>query len=159
MVCARSSKSIRPPKTATRLISRLPLFPSPQLVLRKMVPAWAWGCFGCKQQCCSKSGAARLSKQSFRKGRIRRRAQWMPPLQGWVHSCFPGLPHSLGSGVALDHRVTPCSQPSRCAVSHRHHPSEPGWVTPAPSRSRNMCPGTERWGSRSLASPECYKIK
>lgn len=142
---------------ATRLITRLPLCQSSHLVLGKVVPAWAWGYFGCKQQCCSKPGAARLREQSFRKG-IRRKTWWTLPLQGWVHSCFPLAATQFGLGVALGHRVTLCSQPTRCAVPHRHQPSEPAWVTLAPSRSRKMCAGTERWESRSVASPECDKI-
>lgn len=46
--CARTSKSILPTKRAIRLISRLSSFPSSQLAWRKVVPAWAWGHFGCK---------------------------------------------------------------------------------------------------------------
>ena len=108
-----------------------------------------------------------LMEQPFREGRIRR-THWILPLQGWVHGCFPGLSHSSGSapapGVALSHRLTPCSQglttlqpwpcqhqPMRHMVSCRHHPCEPGQATPAPSGSRSMCPHSE--DSRSLTSP------
>lgn len=117
MTCARTSKSILPPKMATGLISRLPLFPSPHLVLRKFSVS-AWGCFGCKQQCCSKPVAAKLTEQLFRKGSIRRRTRWMVPLQGCVHSCFLGGPHSwaqkwlwaTGNSLFLTHQVCNLTQ-------------------------------------------------
>lgn len=121
----RTSKSILPPKMATRLISRLTLFSSPHLVLGKVVPAWAWSCFVCKEQCCSKPGAARLTVQSFRKG-IRRRTWWMLPLQGWVHSCFPGLPQfglRGGFGPQDDSLFTTCQ-----VCSPTQAPSQWTWV-------------------------------